>query len=794
MDLKPGAQLGLYRLVAPLGAGGMGEVWKARDEKLDRDVALKVLPARLAADPDSLARFEREAKAVAALSHPNILAIYDFGQAEGRHYAVMELLKGQTFREALDGGPLSAKKAIEYGRQIAEGLAAAHAKGIVHRDLKPENLFVTRDGHVKILDFGLARQGVTGNDPSQTSSPTVARATEPGAVMGTVGYMAPEQVRGEVADHRADVFAFGAVLYEMLAGRRAFGRGTSAETMTAILREDAPRLTSVRNAVPPALEQVVEHCLEKRPEDRFQSARDLAFALTASATASGGAALEAAAGPSGGRFPSPAPHARPRARWLKPAAWALIVLGAGALAYLWLQRGKGAADAPRRIAVLPLQSSDPAFEFFAEGVGDAIYSQLIKVPGLVVTGRGSSAAFRGQAVDLKDVRAKLGVDAVLQGRVSRSGRQVRIALDLVKTADGAAVWSGNYDRDVGEVAAVQDTIVREVAGSLRLALGGAPSTGRKSANPEARDLYLRGRARASSLTREDLEAALSLYEQALVKDPQMAEAYAGIAWVWTFLADSYLSPAEAYPKAKEATQKALALDSSSADAHAVLAMTAAFFDWNPTLAESEFRTAIDLGHQPQHRGEYGVTLCVFGRIEAGLAEIDAAIAVDPLGPFLRFYRENCLYLTGRYRDVLTEHQRATSLNLALVYLDSFEGAAYRELGMIDSSIAAYERDLKLYGGTPLYGLAITYARANRMTEARKVIETLEAFRKDHYYPVEFIAAAYASIGEMDRAFEWLNRVIETRSLLWSWLGQGREWEPLRRDPRWAALKKRAGLD
>jgi TolB-like protein len=788
MNLKPDAQLGLYRLIAPLGAGGMGEVWRARDEKLDRDVALKVLPARLAADADALARFEREAKAVAALSHPNILAIYDFGEAQGRHYAVMELLEGQTFRESMAGGPLSAKKAIEYGRQVAEGLAAAHAKGIVHRDLKPENLFVTRDGHVKILDFGLARQDVSPSDAGQTSSPTVARATEPGVVMGTVGYMAPEQVRGEVADHRADVFAFGAVLYEMLAGRRPFDRATRAETMTAILREDAPRLTTVRSTVPPALEQVVEHCLEKRPEDRFQSARDLAFALGASATASGGADLQtAAAGPR-------QPAGGARARWLKPAALALIVLGAGALAYLWRERGKGAgaAGAPRRIAVLPLQSSDPAFEFFAEGVGDAIYSQLMKVPGLVVTGRGSSAAFRGQAVELKDVRAKLGVDAVLQGRVSRSDRQVHIALDLVKTADGAALWSGNYDRDVGEVAAVQDTIVREVAGSLRLALGGAPSAGRQSASPEARDLYLRGRARASSFKRDDLEAALSLYQQALVKDPQMAEAYAGSAWVWVFLADSYLSPAEAYPKAKEVAQKALALDSSSADAHAALAMTAAFFDWDQTLSDREFRTAIDLGHQPEHRGEYGVNQCVFGRIDAGLKEIDAAIAVDPLGPFLWFYRENCLYVSGRYRDVLTEHQRAARLKLTFVYLDSFDGAAYRELGMIDESIAAYERDLKLYGGTPLYGLAITYARANRMAEAHKVIETLEAFRKEHYYPVEFIAAAYASVGEMDKAFEWLNRVFETRSLLWSWLGQGREWEPLRRDPRWAAIKKRAG--
>ncbi len=452
---------------------------------------------------------------------------------------------------------------------------------------------------------------------------------------------------------------------------------------------------------------------------------------------------------------------------------------------------RGSVGEPRRIAVLPLQSNDPAFEFFAEGVGDAIYTQLTRVPGLVVTGRGSSASFKGQAIDLKDVRAKLGVDAVLQGRVSRSDRQVRIALDLVKTADGAALWSGNYDRDVGEVAAVQDTIVREVAGSLRLALGGAPSIGRHSTNPEARDFYLRGRAKASSFARQDLEDAISLYEQALAKDSQMAEAYAGIAFAWTYLADAYLSPAEAYPRTKEAAQKALALDSSSAEAHAALGNSSWFFDWNLQEAEGHFRRAAELANQPEYRAALGLLHCTSSG--SGLAEIDAAIALDPLKADLWLYRELCQYVSGRYRDVLAEHQRAMRLKLASVYLDSFEGAAYRELGMIDSSLASYERDLKLYGGTPLYGLAITYARANRKEDARKVIETLEAYRRDHYYPVELIAVAYANVGEMDRAFEWMNRVFETRSFIWSFLGRGADWEPLRRDPRWVALKKRAGL-
>ena len=331
MSIEPNSQLGPYRIVAPLGAGGMGEVFRARDPKLDRDVAIKVLPAHLAADHDALGRFEREAKAVAALSHPNILAIHDFGQAGGRHFAVMELLEGETLRQTLEGGALSPKKAIEFGRQIAEGLAAAHGKGIVHRDLKPENLFVTRDGHVKILDFGLARQSVA-PAAGETTLATM-HSTEPGVVLGTVGYMAPEQVRGQAADHRADIFAFGVVLYEMLTGKRAFDRATGAETMTAILREEPPPMTSVRDSVPPALERVVDHCLEKRPEDRFQSARDLAFAL--------GSSVGSASTRSGPAPAIDAPRRSPsKSMWLAGAAL-LAGLAGGALLHRQLSAPAG---------------------------------------------------------------------------------------------------------------------------------------------------------------------------------------------------------------------------------------------------------------------------------------------------------------------------------------------------------------------------------------------------------------------------------------------------------------------
>ncbi len=280
MTLLVGTKLGPYEILSPLGAGGMGEVYRARDRKLDRDVAIKVLPQSVAADPDTLARFEREAKAVAALSHPNILSIFDFGNQDGIAYAVMELLEGETLRGKLDAGPIPQKQAVDYALQVAKGLSAAHEKGIVHRDLKPENLFVSRDGHLKILDFGLAKRVEPVAPGKETSAPTGSGHTEPGTVMGTAGYMSPEQVKGFPVDHRSDIFSFGAILYELLSGRKAFRRDTSAETMAAILRDEPEELSASGRNVSPALDRIVQHCLEKDREHRFQSARDIAFSLS----------------------------------------------------------------------------------------------------------------------------------------------------------------------------------------------------------------------------------------------------------------------------------------------------------------------------------------------------------------------------------------------------------------------------------------------------------------------------------------------------------------------------------
>ena len=350
MILVPGAKLGPYEILAALGAGGMGEVYRARDTRLNREVAIKVLPERVAADPDALARFEREAKAVAALSHPNILALHDFGRDAAIAYAVTELLEGETLRQALSAGPLSPRRAAEYATQVAYGLAAAHEKGIVHRDLKPDNIFVTRDDRVKILDFGLAKPNAAGSGPNETQSPTVSGYTEPGVIMGTVGYMSPEQVRGLPVDHRSDLFSFGAVLYEMLAGRRAFQGETAAETMTAILRDDPPAFADSGRNVPPALAAVIAHCLEKKPERRFQSARDLAFAL------------ETAAAPSGVSAPVPAILPPRSSAWPLRLGIAALVLAAAAAGWFLRSRRTAVSVSPWNDITMSLLTTDPGYE------------------------------------------------------------------------------------------------------------------------------------------------------------------------------------------------------------------------------------------------------------------------------------------------------------------------------------------------------------------------------------------------------------------------------------------------
>ena len=425
MTISAGTRLGTYEILAPLGAGGMGEVYRARDKKLDRDVAIKVLPQAVAADPDTLARFEREAKAVAALSHPNILSIFDFGAQSGISYAVMELLEGETLRGRLETGPITQKQAVDYALQVARGLSAAHGKGIVHRDLKPENLFVTRDGHLKILDFGLAKRVETVPPGRDMSMPTVSGHTEPGTIMGTAGYMSPEQVKGLPVDHRSDIFSLGTILYELLSGKKAFKRDTNAETMAAIMRDEPPELSESGRNISPALDRIVKHCLEKDRDHRFQSARDIAFNLLEQSSPTG------TSGP----------------REVAPPI----------------------SSAEFSVAVVPFKTSgDAEAESFADGLGEEITTGLSRFRYLSVVASASASRPKRDHGNERALGARLGARYVLEGSIRKGGSAIRVSAQLVDTQTGAQLWAETYNRDLqtSSIFSVQDDVAARIVATV----------------------------------------------------------------------------------------------------------------------------------------------------------------------------------------------------------------------------------------------------------------------------------------------------------------------------------------
>jgi TolB-like protein len=564
MAVAPGTRLGAYEVIALLGAGGMGEVYRAHDTNLRRDVAIKVLPDALSADPDRVARFEREAHAIAALSHPNILAIHDFCNQDGIRYAVTELLEGWTLRDVLRSGPLTPPKAIAIATQIARGLEAAHGRGIVHRDLKPDNVFVQNDRHVKILDFGLAKSaGPTGTHSDQANTVT-ADAIGAGAVLGTVGYMAPEQVRGEAVDHRADMFALGCVLYEMLAGRRAFRGDSSIDTLHATLHDDPPDVATLA-VVPPSLARILTRCIEKQPANRFQSAADLRFAL------------EAISGPPE-RIASLTLPAR-RSVPLLRMALAVVTIALTASGW-WYWRAGGSSrpmavtSQARGVAVLPFENLGAADQaYFAAGVTEEVALQLAKVSSLRVIGRAATSRYPAAAAELPKLARELAVGAVLTGSVRQSGPQVRVTVHLLAAPDGETIWSEQYDRTVANIFDAQSDIALRVARALQVSLAPEERTRIQrpsTENADAYELYAQ-QQRFSLRAEEQNQQGIDLLRKAIGLDPRFALAYAVLAQRLVLSGNNVTGRAD-YLRAVEAAEKAVQLDPFLSRAHHALGM------------------------------------------------------------------------------------------------------------------------------------------------------------------------------------------------------------------------------
>ncbi len=788
-------RLGPYEIVAPLGAGGMGEVYRARDTRLGREVAVKVLPDTFASRPDRLARFEREARALAAISHPNILVIHDYGTYETVTYVVTELLEGQTLRDRLAKGPVAWREAVEVGAAIAEGLAAAHTKGIVHRDHKPENLFLTTDGRVKILDFGLARMTPLPNAQSETGL-YVPAETDAGTVMGTVGYMSPEQVRGQTADARSDLFSFGCVLFEMVVGRRPFQRDTAAETMTAILHDEPPDPAGSGNQVPGELGRLIRHCLAKSPNQRLQSARDLALGLRATTTDPG--------------------HQRPvgtraRPRLVVTLIAALLLIGAIAASTYFLTRGgkppevgNPAEDAKAidALAVMPFVNvgGDTKTEFLSDGLAEYLINSLSRVgrEGLKVRPFTSVSRYKGKAPDIPTFGRELNVQMIVTGKLHQQGEDLIISVAVVDVREDNQLWGNRYQGKLGGILDLQDQIARDVAANLRLRLSGAEDqrlTKRDTADPEAYLLYSEGEYHWNKFTPEGIQLAIEYFERALKKDPKYALAHAGLGRAYVLLGGINLGPRVTHAKGKKYLTQALALDDTLSDAHTAMGLIHAFHDWDWTAAERELKHAVAHGSSGLSHNSYGFYLAAMGRPNEALIYMQRNIDVDPLSARTRNEIAMCCNWTRQYDKAISAAEKALELNSDFSGAYANIGVAYVGKGMPQEAITVLQKANKL-GQThrSVQGaLGYAYAMANKRTDSEKILEELKALSQGRFGFALSIARIHAALGEKDQTFEWLQKACDERDPQVIWLKVDPTLDSLRADSRFTQMLKNIGL-
>ena len=735
MRLSAGTRLGPYEILTPLGRGGMGEVYCARDSRLGRDVAVKILAQHLANDSDARTRFEREAMAVAALSHPNIVVIFDLGEERGVRFAVMELLHGETLRERIQRSSCSPGEAAAVGAAIAEGLGAAHAKGVIHRDLKPENVFLTVDGQVKLLDFGLARLAspVSGGPGSLALTAT---ETIPGTILGTFAYMSPEQVRGNTPDAPSDIFSLGSVLYETATGRPAFSRPSAAETMAAILNDTPPRITAS-----PDLDRIVSQCLAKEAGKR----------PSASAAASVLRLL----------LERPAPRRR--------------------------------SHAVDSIAVLPFVNAEKRqdTEYLCDGITESLINHLSQTPKLRVVPR--STAFRYKGVDIDPERAarELNVRVLLTGRMLLRGDTLNVQAELVDAAANSQLWGQKYNRTLTDMWAVEEQIAREIADALRIRLSRAEKTRlahRATQNGEAYQLYLRGRYLWNWRTRDALGRAIAYFQQAIDRDPTYALAYAGLADCYAVLGTfTFGPPGDTFPRAKAAAQRAIAVDESLAEAHVTLAVVGTFFEANPEIAEREFRRALSLkpNYAVAHQW-YGAHLCFMADFEHGLAELDSARQLEPLSPMINVQLGVGFYLARRYSEAAQILRNTLAFEAAFWPAHLFLALICEQQRDDNGATAEAEQATQLSERHPatVSGLAHVLGSTSAPQRAAQLLAELSARAPTEYIDPYHFALVHLALGDETSALLRLQEAVSEHSPYALWLAV---------DPRLDRLRPNAGF-
>jgi eukaryotic-like serine/threonine-protein kinase len=803
MSTMIGQTISHYRILEKLGGGGMGVVYEAEDLKLHRHVALKFLPQELENDPAARERFQREAFAASALNHPNICTIYEIDEANGQHFIAMELLEGQTLKHRISGKPFAIEQVLELGAEIADALDAAHKKGIVHRDIKPANIFVTDRGQAKILDFGLAKvdrreKKAAGGRTSQLPTAGISEQdlTSPGTTLGTVAYMSPEQARGEELDARTDLFSFGVVLYEMATGKLPFSGITSATIFHAILGQAPTPPTRLNPELPPKLEEIISKALEKDRKLRCQSAAELRADLSR---------LKRDVDSSRSVVGAPSAEAHPQPWWRSRA---VLPIAIGVLILLltasgWFYRFSARGETINSVAVLPFvnASGDPNAEYLSDGITESLINSLSQLPHLQVKSRDSAFMYKGKETDARTVGRELGVRAVFKGRVMQRGDNLAISAELIDALNDNHLWGQQYTRKATDVFALQEEIAKEMTTALRMRLTGEDEKRMAksyTANPEAYRLYLQGRYWWNKRTGDGLNKGIEYFQQAIDKDPTYALAYTGLADCYDLLPlYANVPPKDAFPKAKEAALKALEIDDTLAEAHASLARIKAEYDWDWSGAEREFRRATQLNpsYATAHQW-YGDVLETMGRLEEAIAEYKRALELDPLSLVINRNLGLVFYFARRYDQAIEQLRKTLEMdpNFALAHLDL--GLAYVQKSMYKEGIAEFEKELVVSPGNPyaLSGLGYAYAVAGRRAEAQKLLAKLNELSKQKYVPALHMVRIYAGLGEKDKAFEWLKKSYEERSIaLFSDIKLDPAYDPLRSDPRFADLLRRMNL-
>jgi eukaryotic-like serine/threonine-protein kinase len=787
MTLTAGSRLGPYEILGQIGAGGMGEVYRARDTRLGREVAVKVLPEQFSSDPERMSRFEREARAASALSDSHIVAVFDVGEARGVHYFVCELVDGSDLRGILAKERPSVKKTLDLSRQIASGLAAAHEKGIVHRDLKPENILITKGGEAKVGDFGLAKLRESEQAPL-SQLPTSDRAlTAQGLVFGTVAYMSPEQARGKSVDFRSDQFSFGSILYEMLTGKRPFERETAAQTLTAIIEDEPAPIVQTNPAAPEPLRWVVERCMAKDPEERYASTRDLVRDLKhmqdlPSARSLGVGEAAKAIGPS--RV----------VRGVGPLVIGLLLAG-GALLLSRSNRG-----GVRSLAVLPFVNagSDPSGEYLSDGITDSLINSLSQLPTLQVMAHSTVFSLKGHAIDPRQAGRELDVGAVLAGRLVQRGDTLVVEAELVDVSSGAQIWGDRYSRKLSDILALQDEISSEIAEKLKLRLSGEDKrrlTKRYTENVEAYRAYLQGRYYAGKFTEEGWKKAFEYFRRAIAIDPTYALAYAGLTVACWNVSNVQKAPREVMPEGEAAARRAVEIDDDLAEAHASLALVMMAYDWDRAGAEREYRRAIDLNPRyPSVHQWYGWHLGLLGRSDEAIDQMRRAQQLDPLSGEITAFLGLSFYWARRYGPAIEQLRKSIELDPDSWFWHSLRGWAYLQNGQTEEAFAEIRKSRELDDNPwTLADLGHAYAATGKRLDAEKVLAELMARAQGHYVSKYLVARIYAALGQKDTAFEWMDKAYEDRDESETWLKVDPMMDGLRGDPRTSDLLRRLGL-